>query len=849
MSFIAAALLLLQAPADDAQEPLTTALAVREQSPAVAAAKRPVRLTGVVTHGNPGINDFFIQDESAGIYVMPSEHGADLLAGDHVEVEGFSNPGTFAPCVTPSAVRRLGRKALPEPEITDLRIRERNWLDGQYVQLWVNIREIRAAGDFTHLVGATAHGLAVLVVPGAEDGSMKDFKGRTVRARGVCAVAHDPRTRLATSHVRVFVQSAAELRAAPYAQPNPEPIRIDEVLRGFSHLPMATARPVTIAGVVTARTDKDTVTIQDETGGALLSGISSKVQVGDEVVATGFLTPGRAGVHLLYATTRQTGDGVLPDAVSISAAQAWAEKRFGQRLRVEGTVERVQPDSGMLYLHDGPTRFLVTLPAPTETPDVPEGAQLGITGVAVPIHDEEDAPARGLRIHCADGAQIELVRLPPKPVWWTAERVGGLGLGFLGILTIGLLWVFLLRRQVRKQAAIITTNFQREAELAESLRQARKLEAIGRLAGGIAHDFNNLLTVIIGNTTLATDTLGSSHPANEHIEAISSAGQRAAELTRQLLSFSRQQAVKLAPLDLNAVVGDAEKLLQRLIGEHIQLTVVRTAQLPNVLADASLIHQILLNLAANARDAMPKGGELTIRTSLEKTAGSTRLVRLTIKDTGCGMSPETQTRLFEPFFTTKDIGKGTGLGLAAVYGAVKTLQGTIEVESHLGQGTTIMIDLLPHGSIDETPRVPSAVPPRGGRAVVMLVDDDDGVRAMCKKALEMYGYDVLAFDRPEAALEAVRTTTRPIELLVSDMIMPSMNGRELADGIRALKPNLRVLFMSGYPEEEVERMVGGLSAAELIRKPFTPIDLATRVHEMLDKTSTSVVRVPRLTTT
>lgn len=843
MAFALLSVVLFHLAAEPIAEPLTTAQAVRELSPTAAASRRPVKLNGVVTHANPSIQDFFMQDESAGIYITPSGHGAGLTAGDHIEVEGFSNEGTFSPCVVPSAVRHLGRKPLPEPEITDLRQRERIWLDSQYVQVWLYVRDVRFTNDFQYLPAATAHGLAALVVPGPNDQSLIELKGRTIRARGVVAVAHDPKQRLANNFVRIFVQSPAELKTAPSIQPNLEPMRIVECFRRFSHVPMAAARPISIAGVVTAQIDPDTLALQDATGGAIVSLLAGvKADVGDEIVATGFLIPGRTGVRLQQATARRTGAAPVPEEVAATAYQAM--QRFGQRVRVRGMFENaiIQKTNVTVNLHDGPTRFLatfVTQEPSQEVLDVPQGSEIEVTGVAAPVGEETLDTPPGLRIHLNSADDLQVLRVPAPPSWWTAERVAGLGVAFVCLLGIGGLWVWLLRRQVAKQATVITSHFQREAELADSLRQARKLEAIGRLAGGIAHDFNNLLTVIIGNSTLATDALEPDHAAREHIEAIETAGQRAAELTRQLLSFSRQQAVSLAPLDLNAVVGNAQNLLQRLIGEHIQLSVTCAPDLPLVLADSTLIHQILLNLAANARDAMPTGGELRICTSLEPTPANLTLVRLSVTDTGCGMTPATQARIFEPFFTTKDVGKGTGLGLAAVYGVVKTLHGTIQVQSAVDQGTTFHITFLPHAGVEAPTPQPPATRPRGNRAVVLLVDDDEGVRRLCTRALQLYGYDVLSCARPVAAVELVRETAKPIALLITDMVMPMMNGRELADAVRVIKPGILVLFMSGYPQEDVARVVGDLGDVQIIQKPFTPIQLATKAHEMLDETAIS----------
>jgi signal transduction histidine kinase len=375
-----------------------------------------------------------------------------------------------------------------------------------------------------------------------------------------------------------------------------------------------------------------------------------------------------------------------------------------------------------------------------------------------------------------------------------------------------------------------------QAALEEQLRQAQKMEAVGQLAGGIAHDFNNLLTAILGYSEMLTDQIGADKPLGQDLREIMGAAQRAAALTRQLLAFSRKQVLTVVPLDLNHIVRTIEAMLRRLIGEHITVTTVLAADLRYVMADATQLEQVLMNLALNARDAMSQGGELTIRTENANTeAGDARLwVRLTVTDTGTGMKPELQAKIFEPFFTTKDRGHGTGLGLAAVHGIVTQLCGSIAVESAVGHGTTFRIDLpaTREAVVRSVPVVTGAAPV--GIETILLVEDERGVRAFIGHALKRFGYQVLEADSAESALNLVEQDSRPIHLLLTDVILPKMGGRDLAAQLRGARPGLHVLFMSGYTEQFTT--AGGFlePGVQLLEKPFTAHALLTKIRHVLN---------------
>jgi two-component system cell cycle sensor histidine kinase/response regulator CckA len=380
-------------------------------------------------------------------------------------------------------------------------------------------------------------------------------------------------------------------------------------------------------------------------------------------------------------------------------------------------------------------------------------------------------------------------------------------------------------------------------ELEEQLRQSHKMEAVGRLAGGIAHDFNNLLTVIGGHSDLLLSDAHLDQGTRESIESIRGAGMRAAALTRQLLAFSRQSVLRPRVIDVNAVVSDTSRMLRRLIGEDVELRTDLEPHLRHVRVDPGQLDQVLMNLTVNARDAMPRGGTLTISTAnvdLDEEFAAQHPdchvgphVMLTIADTGEGMSAEVLARIFEPFFTTKGVGKGTGLGLSMVLGIVQQSGGTIHTVSEPGHGTRLAIYLpAVDEPIAETRQVAPA--PDGGYETILLVEDEDGVRELALQSLRTLGYEVLTARDGADALRVAANHPRHIDLLLTDVVMPNMNGPELASALQADYPALRVLFISGYPDDRGFRH-GVLDATvSLLEKPFTPAILSRRVRDVLD---------------
>jgi CheY-like chemotaxis protein len=370
--------------------------------------------------------------------------------------------------------------------------------------------------------------------------------------------------------------------------------------------------------------------------------------------------------------------------------------------------------------------------------------------------------------------------------------------------------------------------------LPSQLTQTQKMELIGQFAGGIAHDFNNLLTVILGQAGfLLNEALAEPH--RKRVEAIHHAGERALALTRKLLTFSRREVIEPRVFDLNALILDLAKILRRLISEEIELATRLGADLATIRADPGQIEQAIINLVVNARDAMPQGGTLTIETGATEVAGS---VLLTVTDTGSGMTEEVKAHIFEPFFTTKGPGKGTGLGLATVHGIIKESGGEITCESEVGRGTTFTISL---------PRVRAGVTPIADRWVygdlprgtetILLVEDDSDIREITREILTRQGYTVLDAADADQALRLSKDHPGPVHLLLTDVVMPGIGGRKLAEQLSAARPEMRVLYVSGHTDDAIVRSGVLHGDMAFLRKPFTPLGLARKVREVLDTRS------------
>jgi PAS domain S-box-containing protein len=396
----------------------------------------------------------------------------------------------------------------------------------------------------------------------------------------------------------------------------------------------------------------------------------------------------------------------------------------------------------------------------------------------------------------------------------------------------------------RTGLVVLLRDVTERRHLEEQLRQAQKMEAVGKLAGGVAHDFNNLLTAIIGFSTLAEDELPDDSPARPALAQVRRSAEQAASLTRQLLAFGRRQLLQPEPLDLGDVIMQMEPMLRRLIGADVTVTTEYGEGLPIINADRTQLQQVLLNLVVNARDAMPGGGELTIRTGQTRGPGSAdargeltwgHYAWLEVCDTGHGIDADTRERIFEPFFTTKVFGQGTGLGLSTVYGIAKQSGGDVTVQSVPGRGATFRV-LLPAAAVQAAPppveQCLEDVPATTG--TVLLAEDDDAVRDFVAEVMRAWGWTVIVAASPAEALAMAARQTLVIDVLVTDIVMPGMNGSDLADRLLELRPQLRVLFITGYDDEEIGTRRGLLTTGkEVLAKPFTPSELRARVQALV----------------
>ncbi len=410
------------------------------------------------------------------------------------------------------------------------------------------------------------------------------------------------------------------------------------------------------------------------------------------------------------------------------------------------------------------------------------------------------------------------------------------------------LWTVPLRDNegnISSLLGFIADNTERRS-LEEQFRQSQKMEAVGQLAGGVAHDFNNMLTIISGYCEILLATLDERDPSVEMLTEIRKAGERSATLTRQLLAFSRKQVLEPRVIELNTVVDGCESMLQRVVGEDVDLKTALRPGLDRLNADPGQIEHVLMNLVVNARDAMPQGGKITVETDnvtldatfchLHAEVAPGPYVMLAVSDTGCGMDQATRERVFEPFFSTKEKGKGTGLGLSIVYGVVKQSGGHLFVYSEVGVGTTFKI-YLPAVSTPATaahpPQARKAMP--AGSETILLVEDEDGVRALTRHILESCGYTVLEADSGVAAIRIAERHHGPIDLIVTDVVMPELGGRQAAERVALLVPTIKVLYLSGYTDDAIVRHGVLVSETQFLQKPFTPSTLALKVRKVLDK--------------
>lgn len=535
----------------------------------------------------------------------------------------------------------------------------------------------------------------------------------------------------------------------------------------------------------------------------------------------------------------------LPSAVLNALAKKKAED---EKLRAEAALHHseelyrliAENTSDLICMLDAEGNFVYVSPSYKEMLGYGADDLLGRSLFSL-IHPDERGPVREKFSRSFEGGH-------PENLEWRFQHKDGSWKVFDAVEN----WIH--TGQGERQHAVVVSRDLTERKRAEEalrnseeqLRQAQKLEAVGQLAGGVAHDFNNILTVILGYSDILIKKTAEGDPNRSRVEEIKRAAERASSLTRQLLAFSRKQVLQPKPFDLNSLITDMSKMLGRLIGEDIDFAVVLTEDVAEVNADPGQIEQVLMNLVVNARDAMPNGGKITIESTIAEIDSTYammhigiqpgRYVTLAVSDNGVGMDTETKKHIFEPFFTTKEQGKGTGLGLSTVYGIIKQSGGNIWAYSEPGQGTTFKI-YLPQvactGSVerhfdDAEARV------AGGTETILLVEDEPQIREMASEFLSENGYQVLVASSGIEALTILNELSGPVHLILTDVIMPRMNGRELTECIASLRPETKVLYMSGYTNDAVVRHGVLDSGTSFIQKPFSPDALGRKVREVLD---------------
>ena len=730
---------------------LTQAAELRRLSPQELKRRYPVRLQGVVTYHDRIWQNTVVQDETGGIFLDPrggtiavEPDGADptrpgLRYGLRVEVRGYSDPGGFAPVVIEPRVRVLGEGQLPAPKVLPFE----RFAFGQEECQWVEVTGIvRAVHDASEgSMQARGHILFKIATSG---GSFKAWIPNwesqpvpvhlvdcRVSLRGVCGASSNKRGQF--QGIDVMVPDPAEIRLVEAAAPDPFNLAsfpIDRLLRYSTNV--IPEHRIKVTGVVAYHQVGADMYIQDDTVGLrVLTVQTNRAHPGDRVEVVGFIGIEGSGPVLEGASFRRLSSGSPPRPVRLNADELLRQKAEDELVQIEGRLLSCgrQGTKGLLVLQSENVIINAELEEARDPVEFPSpGSLVQLTGINVVDLDPLYRWPQKFRILLRSPADMVVLRLPN---WWTSARLAR-ALGAVTVTAlIGSIWLMMLSRKnlalrqaeaalqeanneleqrVRERTAALSqanTSLQEQiaarARVEERLRQTQKLEAVGQLAGGVAHDFNNILSSMLLNLGLLRINAELSPEIQAILLELQAQARRAASLTRQLLMYGQRQMIQRQTIDLNEVVGQVLQILPRVVGDGIVLEDRRTTDLPSVEADPSLIEQVMLNLGSNARDAMPRGGKLTIGTEcvsladanldLDSEARAGRYIRVTVADTGSGMDNATLKRIFEPFFTTKEVGKGTGLGLASVYGIMKQHRGWIEVESALGRGTTFRLYL------------------------------------------------------------------------------------------------------------------------------------------------------------
>ncbi len=668
---------------------LGTASGVRAIPARDAQPARRVHLAGVVTFCSPPHGFFYVQDDTAGVRVEWPRGDKTLFVGDRVEVWGVTAAGALMPEVQADLVRVTGKQRLPRPTAFDLTSDACAYLDGQWVEVEAVVQRAWATDAWLQLDLARGRGNAVATLPlqfPIKVLEAEKLRGAVVTVRGVCRTSTNAAGQV-TGPARLFVSYLWEFEAVkpPPEDPFALPPTTARDLARFCPNPIEARLPVRVSGVVTLDQGGRQLYLQDDTGVVQVAYTNrAAVAVGQRVTAVGFPRLGADPVRLDNAHVRvnDAKPGALPAPHPGTIADGAAGKLDGRVVTFTGTVLDAGAQGGLLTATvavDGMSFAAVFLDEGTA---VEPGSRVEVVGVATRQPLDKFRPHTFAVIVRTGGLRV--LEPPPRaadpPPWWTGRRVAYLSAGFVGLFLAGGAGATVFRLQVRRAAALARRETAEKEKLEGLLKLAAQLETVGRLTGGIAHDFNNLLTVINGCAALLEKEIGGDNDpprAAKFAAAIRRAGEQAAALTRQLLVFSSHRAVALAPLDLNRALAGTLDILDRLLGDRITVALVTASDLRPAVAEAGLLSQVVFNLAVNAADAMPDGGTFTLTTC----AGEPGWVRLTATDTGTGMTDEVKARAFERGFTTKGADKGTGLGLATVYGIVQRFGGRIRFTS------------------------------------------------------------------------------------------------------------------------------------------------------------------------
>ena len=818
----------------------------------------PVRMRGVITLVQPRWSGIIVQDATAAVYVaVADEMVHKLRISELVEVQGVGLSGNYAPSIESSSVRVIGRAALPAA----IPFAPQGLMgSGENVRMRVCgvVRAVAKWEDEGLTLNVASDGglVPVRIVTPDANRRLEALIDAEISVEGVGSPLFDQRNRIygfqlvAQNSDAIRVTKAAGLDA--FAGPS---TAIGSILRFNPEGPPS--HRLKVAGTVVL-SRSGLVYLADETGGVRLSTRqSAEVRPGDSVEAVGFPPVQRYKLVLEETVLRKVGRGRVPSPEEITVDQATGGPFEARLVRLNAFLlsRRTSFGDRRLTLQAGRKQFSAILEQPWSSAildSLQDGSMLQLTGVCAVDWDETVSPPRPISFHLLIPSEAD-IRVLQSASWWTLGRALTI-LGFMSaVVLVVLAWVAVLRRRVAAQTEQICERVEREARLQTRLEEAERLESLGRLAGGVAHDFNNLLTVINGYADLLLVKTGLTESCRKKVDEIRNAGRKAASLTGQLLAFSRKQVLQPRMLDLNQVVRETEAMLRRLIGENILLEVSLDPSACTVLADPGQLTQVLMNLSVNARDAMPGGGTLTISTYRAELGGRTsgrdwhpegpgegpapgRYVLLSVVDTGSGMDEFTRAHIFEPFFTTKDLGKGTGLGLSTVFGIVRQSRGYIRVQSAPGKGSqfTICMPRVEAG-VESAAVEPAGVePPANGREeTILIVEDQAEVRALVRRVLRECGYMILEASGGDESLELLRGYAEPIRLMITDVVMPGMTGVRLADEAKRIRPETKVLFMSGYTHTEFGLEGVLREGVEFIQKPFTPESLAAKVRAVL----------------